>query len=93
MVEETKVCLDSTEFSNSRENRPIRANGTRFIAHKVSALESDSWSCFELLEIISHLVLKMVALLLFTTKKLKVYTFLSGVIVRSLFDVHSSTTL
>ena len=36
---ELKSCLESTEMSKKGGNRPLRACGTRFIAHKVAALE------------------------------------------------------
>ena len=38
VVLELKACLNSFEFPNSG-NRPLRACGTRFICHKVRALE------------------------------------------------------
>ena len=39
VVSELKECFDSSEFPGDRGVRPLRASGTRFIAHKVSALE------------------------------------------------------
>lgn len=38
IVKELKSCLDSEEFSSKRGLRPLRASGTRFVAHKVMAL-------------------------------------------------------
>ena len=39
VVSELKGCLDFSEFPNKGGVRPLRACGTRFVAHKVSALE------------------------------------------------------
>ncbi len=41
VVEELQACLDQSEFpvSKTRGSRPLRASGTRFVAHKVVALE------------------------------------------------------
>lgn len=38
IVTELKTCLDSDDFSHKRGTRPLRACGTRFVAHKVAAL-------------------------------------------------------
>ena len=38
-MSELKVCLDSSEFPTIGGNKPLRACGTRFISHKVCALE------------------------------------------------------
>ena len=39
IVTELRACLDQSELPLSGGNRPLRACGTRFIAHKVAALE------------------------------------------------------
>lgn len=39
IVIELKSCLDPSDFPSECGSRPIRASGTRFIAHKVNALE------------------------------------------------------
>ena len=38
VVEELKACLEPTEIPSKGGNRPLRACGTRFVAHKVAAL-------------------------------------------------------
>ena len=38
VVEELKACLEPSELPTSGGTRPLRACGTRFIAHKVAAL-------------------------------------------------------
>ena len=38
VVEELRACLELSELSSSGGTRPLRACGTRFIAHKVAAL-------------------------------------------------------
>ena len=38
-MDELKACLDTSDFPIGGGNRPLRACGTRFVAHKVSALE------------------------------------------------------
>ena len=39
IVEELKACLEPSEISKKGGSRPLRACGTRFVAHKVAALE------------------------------------------------------
>ena len=39
IVEELKFCLEADDFPSEGGTRPLRACGTRFIAHKVAALE------------------------------------------------------
>ena len=39
VVEELKCCLTSSTFPTKRGSKPLRACGTRFIAHKVAAME------------------------------------------------------
>lgn len=39
VVTEMKACLDQSGFPTSGGSRPLHACGTRFIAHKVAALE------------------------------------------------------
>ena len=39
MVASLKECLDPSELPHKGGQRPLRACGTRFVAHKVSALE------------------------------------------------------
>ena len=53
VVQELRLCLDEIDVPKSRGNRPLRACGTRFIAHKVAALGSviDKYGIF-----LSHLV-------------------------------------
>ncbi len=38
IVESLQMCLDETEMSLSKGNRPMRSSGTRFVSHKVAAL-------------------------------------------------------
>ena len=38
IVKTLKTCLGSDEFSHGRGVRPLRASGTRFVTHKVAAL-------------------------------------------------------
>ena len=38
-VIELKACLEPTDMPTGGGNRPLRACGTRFVAHKVAALE------------------------------------------------------
>lgn len=38
VVEELKACLEPTELPTTGGSRPLRACGTRFVAHKVAAL-------------------------------------------------------
>ena len=38
IVDDLKQCLTETEMLKKGGTRPLRASGTRFIAHKVSAL-------------------------------------------------------
>ena len=53
VVQELRKCLDDCDTPESRGNRPIRACGTRFVAHKVAALGRiiDKYGAY-----ISHLV-------------------------------------
>ena len=39
IVVELKACLEPSEISSKGGSRPLRACGTRFVAHKVAALE------------------------------------------------------
>ena len=39
IVSELKACLEPADMPSSGTNRPLRACGTRFVAHKVAALE------------------------------------------------------
>lgn len=39
VVQELSMCLDASEFTARGGTRPVRACGTRFIAHKVAALD------------------------------------------------------
>ena len=39
VIEELKSCLEEVEFPHKRGHRPLRSCGTRFVAHKVAALE------------------------------------------------------
>ena len=39
IMEDLKACLEPSEMSSKGGNRPLRACGTRFVSHKVAALE------------------------------------------------------
>ena len=39
IMEELKACLEPSEMSSKGGSRPLRACGTRFVSHKVAALE------------------------------------------------------